>query len=99
MLTYSITGLECNDCRMCTIVCPQFTVEYDPAWAVCWGRGCPLTSSRYEGWSCTEGLRRCSCGSSLWKRPGDKVWLCARCDLDSKVMCPKARKASTLDES
>ncbi len=92
-----VVSLDCNDCGKCAVVCPTSAIAPDPAWAVCWGRGCPLSSSRFEGWTCAEGRRRCvDCGNSMWKEPGVDGWLCFRCDHGRKVICPKVRKATAL---
>lgn len=92
---YEVTSLNCNDCGKCAIVCRQRALAPDPDWAQCWGRGCPLASTRYEGWSCAEGRRRClECGNSMWREPDSDDWVCSRCGLGAKVMCPKARKAA-----
>lgn len=96
-IPYVVTPLDCNDCGKCAIVCRRDALAPDPEWAECWGRGCPLTTRRYEGWSCAEGRRRCTeCGNSMWKEPDGDGWICMRCDLGAKVMCPKVRKANTL---
>ncbi|MCZ7525670.1 MAG: 4Fe-4S dicluster domain-containing protein [Acidimicrobiia bacterium] len=90
---YEVVGLACNDCGKCAIVCPPGALVPDPRWAACWGRGCPLSSRRFEGWTCTEGYRRCpSCGSALWKAPESDAWFCARCDGTRRVVCPKIRR-------
>lgn len=92
---YEVVSLNCNDCGKCAVVCSRHALALNPDWAVCWDRGCPLTSSRYEGWACAEGRRRCTeCGNSMWKEPGGDGWICSRCDRGSKLMCPKARKAA-----
>jgi ferredoxin len=99
-VAYEVVSLNCNDCGKCAVVCRQHALAPDPEWAVCWDRGCPLSSSRYEDWGCAEGRRRCTeCGNSLWKPPNGDGWVCTRCDLGSKLMCPKARKASRLESA
>ena len=96
-VAYAVTSLNCNDCGKCAVVCRQHALAPDPEWAMCWGRGCPLSSSRYEDWGCAEGRRRCTeCGNSMWKPPDSDGWVCTRCDLGSNLMCPKARKAAKL---
>ena len=65
-VVYEIDPLACNDCEECLPLCPVRAFEVDPDWAVCFGRGCPLSSRRYAGWQCTEGAQRCDvCGSML----------------------------------
>jgi len=92
---FEVVSLDCNDCGKCAIVCPHDALAVDPAWAQCFGRGCPLVSKRLEGWACTEGWARCGrCGGALWKAPGDSEWVCARCDTASRVICPKIRRAA-----
>ena len=95
-IPYEVVSLDCTDCGKCAIVCPRGVLAPDPEWARCWGRGCPLSSSRYEGWACAEGKRRCpGCGNSMWQKPSGDGWICSRCDDGTRVMCPKARKASS----
>ena len=90
---YEVFHLNCNDCGKCAIVCPQRVLGPDPQWAECRGRGCPVVTNRMEGWACTEGWARCErCSSALWKEPGTAKWICARCDLETKVICPKIRR-------
>jgi NAD-dependent dihydropyrimidine dehydrogenase PreA subunit len=91
-MPYEVAALECNDCWSCAPVCPRGVLGPDPRWAVCRARGCPLSSRRLSGWACTEGWARCpKCNSALWKPPGSGEWRCARCDLETRVGCPKAR--------
>jgi ferredoxin len=96
-VAYVIAPLLCNDCRDCVPLCPVSAFEPDPGWAVCYGRGCPLSSKRYAGWECTEGLERCpECGSMLWRAPGTERWTCRRCDHgedEHPASCPKVKKA------
>lgn len=90
---YEVFSLNCNDCGKCAIVCPQRVLGPDPKWAECRGRGCPIVTSRLEGWACTEGWARCErCQSALWKPPDGGKWICARCDTESRVICPKIRR-------
>ncbi|MBV6506977.1 MAG: hypothetical protein JJLCMIEE_00014 [Acidimicrobiales bacterium] len=94
---FEVVSLECNDCGKCAIVCPQRVLAPDPAWAACWGRGCPMSSRRYDEWSCSEGRRRCpTCNNALWWAPDASGWVCVRCDEGSRVICPKVRKAGTV---
>jgi NAD-dependent dihydropyrimidine dehydrogenase PreA subunit len=96
-VAYVIDPLLCNDCNTCVPLCPVDAFLPDPAWAVCYGRGCPLSSKRYAGWECTEGRERCpACGSMLWRPPGATYWRCRRCDYGegtSRASCPKVRKS------
>lgn len=92
-VAYVVDPLLCNDCRECVPICPVDVLVDDPVWAVCEGRGCPLTSSRLAGWECTQGQGRCTtCGAMLWRSPGTDAWSCPRCDGRSRVMCPKTRR-------
>jgi len=94
-----IRSLDCNDCGMCMIVCPERAVGPDPAWPRCWGRGCPLTSRRYEEWTCSEGRLRCAdCNNALWRQQSTDEWVCIRCDEGAKVLCPKVRKATAFPQ-
>jgi hypothetical protein len=31
----------------------------------------------------------------MWQKPSGDGWICSRCDDGTRVMCPKARKASS----
>jgi len=97
---YEIDAFLCNDCQECVSMCPVNAFETDPAWAVCEGRGCPLSSKRYAGWRCTQGDGRCpTCGSVLWQEPGRAEWTCRTCSVaaDSRrAQCPKSRQAERL---
>ena len=97
--TYVIDAIACNDCRSCVPVCPVDALVPDPTWAVCHGRGCPLSSRRYAAWECTEGARRCpTCASMLWLAPDDDAWVCPRCRDEGNgpgASCPKVRKAQS----
>ena len=89
-----VVSLDCNDCGKCAIVCPEWALTEDPDWAVCWGRGCPMSTGRYADWTCAEGRRRCTeCGNSLWKPPDAAGWVCVRCDHGRRVLCPKVRRS------
>jgi len=92
---FEIDPFTCNDCAECVPKCPVFAIVPDPAWAVCEGRGCPLTSRRLEGVECAYWQERCvECGSTLWKIDG--AWTCSRCGAGMKVACPRARKQSPV---
>jgi NAD-dependent dihydropyrimidine dehydrogenase PreA subunit len=93
-VAYVVDPLLCNDCGDCIPVCPVDVLVEDPDWAVCFARGCPLSSTRYEGWDCTRGERYCpTCSTMLWRPPEGGEWRCPRCDESRKVSCPKIRKA------
>lgn len=91
---YEVDSLLCDDCEECLVVCPVDALVPDPTWAVCYGRGCPLSSSRYRGWSCSMGQDRCqACGQMLWHPPGGSS-VCSRCRLGEGAVgasCPKVR--------
>ncbi|MHB1519031.1 MAG: 4Fe-4S dicluster domain-containing protein [Acidimicrobiales bacterium] len=95
-VVFVVDPLSCDDCADCVAVCPVDAMAPDPAWAVCYGRGCPLSSSRYAGWKCSTGDPRCDvCGSMLWLAPQDG-WTCSRCRLGESgkgASCPKVRRA------
>jgi NAD-dependent dihydropyrimidine dehydrogenase PreA subunit len=92
---FEIDPFTCNDCAECVPKCPVFAIVPDPAWAVCEGRGCPLTSRRLEGVECAYWQQRCpECGSTLWKLDG--AWTCSRCGAGMKVACPRARMQSPV---
>lgn len=95
-VAYVVDPLLCNDCLDCVVVCPVFALVDDPEWAVCLGRGCPLSSDRYAGWECSQAEQRCDrCGSVLWRaQAGD--WTCRSCtmtDTPRQARCPKVDKA------
>ena len=71
-VTYRVDPLRCNDCERCRSLCPVDGFTVAEGWAICHGRGCPLSSRRYAGVECSEGQSTCpSCGSVLWRRPGE----------------------------
>ena len=96
-VVYAVDPLRCDDCGDCVAVCPMGSLRPDPVWAVCFGRGCPLSSARYRDWECSVGEDRCaSCGSMLWRAP-DGTWVCSRCRLGEDgrgASCPKIRRAA-----
>ena len=99
-VAYLVDPLLCNDCNRCLTICPVCGLVSDSAWAVCKGRGCPLSSTRYAGWECSEGRERCEeCGSMLWKAPTGQ-WVCSACRETAAAgrgaTCPKARRAARL---
>lgn len=100
-VAYEVDPLRCNDCGQCLVICPVDGLVADDDWAVCHGRGCPLTSKRYAGWECSEGQERCDvCGGVLWRAPGGE-WACRQCPgADGTVpvgaSCPKQRRAARL---
>ncbi len=93
---YVVDPLVCTDCMECVAVCPVEALVVDPRWAVCFGRGCPLGTSRYLGWECGHGSDRCAdCGSALWRPPAGE-WVCSSCRHGSGARgarCPKAAAA------
>ncbi len=94
-ITYVIEPLSCDDCGRCLEVCSLEAVLPDPAWPVCYGRGCPLSSDRYHGWECSVGEVRCDrCGSMLWRDGACGPWVCSRCRLEGRggASCPKVRQ-------
>ena len=90
---FEIDPFTCNDCGDCVPKCPVFAIEPDPAWAVCTGHGCPLTSNRLAGVACAYWQQRCpDCGTTLWQPAESDQWTCPKCDLHLKVLCPRTRK-------
>jgi NAD-dependent dihydropyrimidine dehydrogenase PreA subunit/ribosomal protein L37AE/L43A len=88
---FVIDPFLCDDCAECVPKCPVFAIVADEQWAVCQGKGCPLTSNRLAGFECAVWTERCpKCGATLWRRDAD-VWACSRCDLEMKVHCPRTR--------
>lgn len=96
-VAYVVDPLLCNDCERCLVVCPVEGLVPDAAWAVCHGRGCPLSSGRYAGTECSEGRATCpTCGSVLWRVDG-AAWECRVCKAAAAgtrtAACPKVRRA------
>lgn len=96
---YLVDPMRCNDCMDCVTVCPIDALVPDPRWAVCFGRGCPLGSSRFQGWECSQGNERCpDCSSMMWREPGG-AWVCSVCRLGEGAHgahCPKPAVARRL---
>ncbi len=91
---FAIDPLTCDDCGACVGKCPVLAIVPDPAWAVCRGRGCPLTSTRLTGVECGVWQERCGeCGTTLWRRD-DGPWECPTCGWRVKVHCPRTRQAA-----
>ena len=97
IVRYEIDPIACNDCNECVDVCPIDALVPDPAWAVCLGRGCPLSSRRYADWTCSQGQQRCPrCGSMMWQPPHNG-WVCSSCRAASgprAAQCPKTARAA-----
>ncbi len=86
---FTIDPYLCDDCTLCVGKCPVVAIVSDPAWAVCRGRGCPLTSRRLADIECAVWQQRCpECGTTLWRHDADE-WTCPRCGLGMRVRCPK----------
>ncbi len=99
LVVYEIDPLACNDCMECIEVCAVDALVEDPDFAVCLGRGCPLSSKRLSGFDCSQGRQRCGdCGAMLWRSPVDSDWACPRCDMGKKVICPKVRTTQAVQE-
>ncbi len=91
--SYKVHPLRCNDCGICVPLCPLDVIVEDPEFAVCHGRGCPMSSSRLGGWECSEGRVLClRCGSVLWKPPEAAEFMCPACQLELSLSCPKVKK-------
>ena len=91
---FTIDRFRCDDCGLCVPKCPVDAIVPDPEWPVCYGRGCPLSSTRLAGYQCDIWQRACpTCGGPLWRAPdaADEAWRCPRCDDGRKVGCPKIR--------
>ncbi|MFN8103167.1 MAG: 4Fe-4S binding protein [Acidimicrobiia bacterium] len=97
-IAYQVAPLLCNDCVECISVCPVDALVPDSRFAVCHGRGCPMTSKRMAGWACSEGAHRCpECGAMSWRGPAATDWTCPRCDSRLRVMCPKVRRLDSIE--
>lgn len=89
---FAIDPYTCDDCGLCVPKCPVACIVAEPDWPVCHGHGCPLTSHRLETYDCAIWQQVCSnCGSTLWRAQGSTVWVCSKCDLGTRVICPKVR--------
>ena len=88
---FEIDPFTCDDCGVCVGKCPEGAIVSDPAWPVCHGHGCPLTSQRLAEVECSIWQQRCpSCGTSMWSSNGSE-FSCPKCDDGRKVSCPKTR--------
>ena len=99
-VAYEVDPLLCNDCQRCLVVCPVDGLVPDGDWAVCHGRGCPLSSDRYAGTECSEGREVCAtCGSVLWRSDGGE-WACRVCAAAAGgtrvASCPKVKRCQRL---
>ena len=89
---FAIDPYTCDDCAVCVGKCPEGAIRPDPAWPVCHGHGCPLSSQRLAEVQCSIWQQRCpSCGSTMWLEPGASKPTCSVCDSGRKVSCPKTR--------
>ena len=92
---FVIDPFTCNDCGICVPKCPERAIVPDPAWPVCGGHGCPLTSKRLADVECAFWQERCpSCGTTMWRHGGEAsdTWDCPHCGWNMKVACPRTRK-------
>jgi Fe-S-cluster-containing hydrogenase component 2 len=99
IIGYIVDPVMCNDCQRCIQICPIDAIETDKNWAVCYGKGCPLSSKHYEDWSCSQYNQRCkSCNGSLWMAPGTDTYYCPVCDSGNghSAKCPKINQAKRL---
>ncbi|MFI5041969.1 MAG: 4Fe-4S binding protein [Acidimicrobiales bacterium] len=97
---FAIDPLTCDDCGACVPKCPVSAIEPDPAWAVCGGHGCPLSSKRLAAVTCAVWQERCpDCGTTMWQAEPSRAWSCPRCDLHLKVACPRTRQLGLLDST
>ncbi len=100
---FEIDPFTCNDCGACVPKCPEGAIVADPAWPVCGGHGCPLTSTRLDGIECAFWQDRCpSCGTTMWRHGEDAAaagadgWACPRCGWNMKVACPRTRRLGVV---
>lgn len=88
---FAIDPYRCDHCQDCLPKCPVDAIVPDPAWVVCHGRGCPLSSTRLGLVECNIFSDTCpTCSGPLWRRP-DAAWACPRCDDGGTAGCPKVR--------
>lgn len=89
---FAIDPYRCDDCGLCVPKCPVDAIVADAEWPTCYGHGCPLSSTRLEGYRCNIWQVDCpTCGGPLWRATDDDAWSCPRCDDGRKVGCPKVR--------
>lgn len=92
---FSIDPYLCDDCGKCVTKCPEDCIVVDPDWPICHGHGCPLTAKRLSNFECAIWQQTCSnCGSTMWQAKGTETWVCSRCDLTMRVLCPKTHHLS-----
>jgi NAD-dependent dihydropyrimidine dehydrogenase PreA subunit len=93
---FVIDPYTCDDCLQCVPKCPVDAIVALPAWPVCHGHGCPLSSTRLAGTECNVWQTSCpTCGGPLWRAIDLVSWTCPRCDDGRKVGCPKVRHLAT----
>jgi NAD-dependent dihydropyrimidine dehydrogenase PreA subunit/predicted RNA-binding Zn-ribbon protein involved in translation (DUF1610 family) len=93
---FEIDPLTCDDCGVCVGKCPEAAIVPDPAWPVCRGHGCPLSSNRLSDTVCAIWQQRCpSCGTTMWSTNGSE-FSCPKCDQGRKVSCPRTHLAEHL---
>ncbi|MFP5576690.1 MAG: indolepyruvate ferredoxin oxidoreductase subunit alpha [Acidimicrobiia bacterium] len=93
---FAIDPFLCDDCGLCVSKCPEDAIRPDPAWPVCHGHGCPLSSARLAQVECNIWQQTCpGCGGPLWRGDASGVWACPRCDGGRSVGCPKVRHLAT----
>ena len=93
--TFAIDPYTCDDCGRCVQCCPVGCINLEPAWPSCYGHGCPLSSKRMAGFECSVWQRTCeSCGAPVWRRRGEESWICPRCDMGTRLRCPKERHSN-----
>ncbi len=93
---YMVDPLLCDDCEECVKVCPVDAISENLEFSRCYGRGCPLSSKKYAGWTCSVGVSRCEeCGSMIWTSPSG-MEVCNTCLGKSQgrhtAQCPKIKK-------
>jgi Fe-S-cluster-containing hydrogenase component 2 len=96
---YFVDPIMCNDCNLCISVCPIDGFETADTWAVCYKRGCPLSSKHYNGWTCSQYNQRCkTCDGVLWTAPESDIPYCPVCDASQghSAKCPKVNQAKRL---
>lgn len=89
---FVIDPFTCDDCAACVDKCPVLAIVPDPDWPICSGKGCPLTSTRLDGVTCSVWKETCdACGTTLWQRD-DGSWACPGCAWEMKVRCPRTHR-------
>ena len=84
---FAIDPYTCDDCGRCVDKVSGRRHRARPAWPVCEGKGCPLTSVRLSEFTCAllAAAMPLSAVSTLWQGP-DGSWVCSVWSWDAGVV-------------